>query len=461
MLQRSDLRPYQNRLIQFGLDQPGAMECVDMGLGKTVGKLTVFADLLASFESRRMLVTAPLRVARKVWKDEKNSWEHLQHLTVATITGTVEERMRALRTAADIHTINVENLAWLEAQFFNDSGQQLRKWPWDVLAMDESQLMKSQSSLRWQVMNRLRPRFARAYCLSGTPMPNGLGDLWSQYKLLDNGRRLGGTEKAFHDRWFTSVQQDAFTKWIPRDTAKMEIEALVADITIALREQDYLSLPPTAYNFIRVQMNKAQRAKYDEMAAKFITELNGKVITAVNSAVVQGKLLQLANGAVYDEERAWHKLHDEKLDALLETIDGLPRPVLVGYNFQHDLERIGKALDKGKRNWALLRSDKAFSAWARGEYDVGVLHPASAGHGLNDVYKSGAENLIWFGFTNDLQLYQQLNGRLTGGHRRQGRNVVIHHIVCDDTEDDVVRALLQRKDVSQQDFIDSMAARAR
>jgi SNF2 family DNA or RNA helicase len=461
MLQRSDFRPYQSKLVNFAVADPAAAGFVFLGGGKTVGTLTAFADRLAAFDTRRALIVAPLRVARKVWRDEISEWQHLQHLSIATITGTVEERMRALRTPTDIHTINVENLVWLESQFFSDSGQQLRKWPWDLLILDESQLFKSQSSERWKAANRLRPRFSSILQLSATPMPNGLGDLWAQYKLLDNGRRLGGTEKAFHDRWFTSVQQDASTKWIPRDTAQAEIEALVADITLSLREADYLTLPPVMHNFIRVQMNKAQRSKYDEMAAKFITELNGKVITAVNSAVVQGKLLQLANGAVYDEERAWHKLHDEKLDALLETIDGLPRPVLVGYNFKHDLERIGKALDKGKRNWALLRSDKAFSAWARGEYDVGVLHPASAGHGLNDVYKSGAENLIWFGFTNDLQLYQQLNGRLTGGHRRQGRNVVIHHIVCDDTEDDVVRALLQRKDVSQQDFIDSMAARAR
>lgn len=461
MLDRRDLRDYQQRIAKFERDNPACACCVFLGGGKTVSTLTAFADRLAAFDTRRALIVAPLRVARKVWRDEISEWQHLQHLSIATITGTVDERTRALRTPADIHTINVENLAWLEAQFWNDSGQQIRKWPWDLLVLDEAQLFKSQSSLRWQVVHRVRPRFSSIWQLSATPMPNGLGDLWAQYKLLDNGRRLGGTEKAFHDRWFTSVQQDAFTKWIPRDTAKMEIEALVADITIALREQDYLTLPPINYNFIRVQMNKAQRSKYDEMAAKFITELNGKVITAVNSAVVQGKLLQLANGAVYDEDRAWHKLHDEKLDALLETIDGLPRPVLVGYNFKHDLERIGKALDKGKRNWALLRTDKAFSAWAAGQYDVGVLHPASAGHGLNDVYKSGAENLIWFGFTNDLQLYQQLNGRLTGGHRRQGKNVVIHHIVCDDTEDDVVRSLLQRKDVSQQDFIDSMAARAR
>jgi SNF2 family DNA or RNA helicase len=459
MLQRSDFREYQERINAHQLNNAASAAFVFLGAGKTVSTETTFLDLLDGFEARRMLVAAPLRVARSVWSDEVKEWEHLQGLSVSTIVGTLDERIKAIRTPSDIHTINVENLQWLYSQFFTDTGRQLRKWPWDTIVLDESQLFKSQTSERWKVMRAFRRRASRIALLTGTPIPNGLEDIWSQAYLMDGGARLGRTEAAFHDRWFTPILKEDRRVWVPRDHAKAEIEALMSDLTIALREEDYLDLPPVMSNYIRVRMNAAEQAKYEEMATNFLLEMNGRVITAVNAGVVQGKLLQLANGAVYDSDRNWHVLHNRKIDALVDLLDTLPRPFLIGYSFQHDLKRIAHLLDKQGRNWQLLRSDKSFDQWAAGEFEIGVLHPASAGHGLNSVYKSGAEHLVWFGLTNNLQHYLQLNGRLTGGHRRAGKNIVIHHIVCDDTEDIVVKGLLARKDATEEDFVSSIARR--
>lgn len=455
------MRGYQNRINMHQVDNAASAAFVFLGAGKSVATLTSFSDLLDGFESRRMLVAAPLRVARQVWSDEVKEWEHLQHLSVSTIVGTPDERLRALNTPSDIHTINVEQLTWLEAQYFSKDGKQTRKWPWDTIVLDESQLFKSQSSERFKTMALLRRYASRIVLLTGTPIPNGLQDMWAQAYLMDGGKRLGLTEKSFHDRWFTPVQQEMRTVWVPKGHAKGEIEELMSDMTIALREKDYLNLPDVMENYIKVRMNEDEQSKYRQMASNFMLELNGRVITAVNAGVVQGKLLQLANGAVYDGARMVHELHTHKIDALMDLIDTLPRPVLVGYNFKHDLDRISKALIKARKNWFPLRSDHSFESWAAGKFDVGVVHPASAGHGLNTVYKSGAEHLIWFGLTNNLQHYLQLRGRLTGGHRRAGRNIVVHHIICEDTEDIEVKNLLTRKDVTEEDFVASIARRSR
>jgi len=460
MLVRSDIRDYQSRVNVHQLQNAASAAFVFMGAGKTVSTETTFLDLLDGFEVRRMLVVAPLRVARNVWSDELKEWEHLQHLSISTITGTVEERMKALRTPSDIHTINVENLTWLEGQYFQN-GKQIRKWPWDLIVLDESQLFKSQASERWKAMARLRRYARRIILLTGTPIPNGLADMWAQAYLMDFGRRLGITEEAFRDRWFQPVQQDQHTLWVPKAHAQREIEDAMSDLTIALREEDHMSLPDVMTNYVKVRMSAKEQAQYEKLARDFLLELNGRVITAVNAGVAQGKLLQLANGAVYDNDRAWHTLHTHKLDALLELLESVRKPALVGYTFRHDLERIGKLLTKAGKNWSLLRSDASFEAWAAGQYEIGVLHPASAGHGLNSVYKSGAEDLIWFGMTNNLQHYLQLRGRLTGGHRRAGKNIVIHHIICEDTEDIEVKHLLARKDATEEDFVSSIARRVR
>lgn len=431
-----------------------------MGAGKCVTTLTAFVDLQASFEALHMLVIGPLRVARMVWNAEVKEWAHLQHLTVVPIVGTVQQRMKALRTPADIHTIGRENTQWLEAQFIQN-GKQTVRWPFDTVVLDESQSYRSQSSQRWKSMKRLRRLFPRMIHLTGTPASNGLGDLWAQFYLLDGGARLGATESAFRERWFNPPTHE-FGKWLPREQSQAEISRAVADITLSLNESDYLDLPPVVENFVRVQLSPAAMQTYKKMEREFIAEVKGKTLTAVNAGVLDGKLLQLAGGAVYTGEgREWVLFHDEKLAALEEMLEGIDGKVLVAYAFQHDLKRIEKALERSGRKWAVLRTDASFEAWARGEYDVGALHPGSAGHGLNSVYKAGAEDIIHFGFNASLELYQQVNARLTGGHRRQGRNVKIHHIVADGTRDDDYVSLLKSKACTQDTLTRSLAVKIR
>lgn len=462
MLSRDNLYSYQRRIVSFIKQQPQCALWVDMGLGKTVSTLTAFGDLMNDFDARRMLVVAPLRVARKVWSDEIKQWAHLNGMSIARIVGSPEQRIRALRTPADVHTINREQMTWLAAQFIQGK-KQVRRWPWDVVTFDESQSFKSSDSERFRSARMLRKLMDRVINLTGTPSPNGLSDLWAQYYLLDQGKRLGSHVTPFRDRWFDAGHNaDGYTKWVPKDSAQKEIERLVADITLSLRAEDYLELPPVTYNPIRVALNAQTLAKYKRMEKQAIFELEAhKFITASNSGALGTKLLQLANGAIYDSEKKWHLAHNEKLDALVELLDLTQNKALIAYAFKHDTARITPVLDefcrKHKKRWALLRSDDSFTKWARGEYDYGVLHPASAGHGLNDVYKSGAENLIWFGLTNNLEYWKQLNARLIGGHRRAGRNVVVHVLVCDDTVDVSLVSLIDKKDTDQDSLTRAVA----
>lgn len=459
MLDRSALYAYQTKAAEFIRGHDNCALWVDVGLGKTVSTLTAFRDLAQSFDARRALVVAPLRVARKVWSDEIAGWSHLNGMTVARIVGTPAERMAALRTPADIHTINREQIPWLEAQFIQDR-KQIVRWPWDTVVLDESQSFKSQSSVRWKSMRRLRQLFPRMVQLTGTPAPNGYGDLWSQAYLLDKGQRLGETEQAFTDRWFTTTRHDAYTAVTLRDNSAAEIKSAMADIVLALREEDYLDLPPVVSLFHKVQLPGAAMRTYREMARKFTSEIGGKTLTAVNAGVLDGKLLQLANGVVYTGEgRESVTIHDAKLDVLGEVLEAVTGRLLIAYYYRHDLDRIKRTLEASGRTWATLQSDASFSAWAGGAYEVGVLHPASAGHGLNDVYKAGAEDLLHYGMTANLELYQQVNGRLVGGHRRQGKNIKIHHIVAEGTRDEDYVALLQRKDATQDDLTRSLAIR--
>lgn len=460
MRPRSDLRPYQERAAAHVKAHPASALFMDMGLGKTVSGLTAYADLLYSYEARRALVIAPLRVARKVWSDEVDEWAHLQGLTVSRMVGTAAERAAALRVPADIHTINRENVPWLEEQFLNNY-RQIKQWPWDITFLDESQSFKSPDGVWHRCLRRLRKFMPRVVALTGTPSPNGLTDLWGQLYLLDRGKRLGTTVTSFRDRWFSCELRDGYAKWYPKEHAMAEITALLQDIVLSLRAEEYLDLPPVMMNVVKVTLPGALMDRYAKLERDSLLRLSEqKVITAVNAGACAGKMLQFASGAVYDEEHRWHPVHDLKTEALGELLEGLEPPVLIAYNFVHELERIGALLQKqfGKCcRWAKLDTDASFTAWRKRELDYGVLHPASAGHGLNDLYLSGAENLIWMGVTTNLEHYQQLNARLTGGHRRAGRNVVIHHIVVEDTLDVEYAALLSRKDVTQ-DLVKKLVA---
>ena len=461
MLDRSDLYPYQQHAVDFIKSKGNCALWVDMGLGKTVSTLTAFVDLQRDFEAKRMLVIAPKRVARRVWSDEVKGWSHLNHLSVSRIVGSEDECFDALRTKADIHTIGRERVPWLKAQFLDDNGKLKYRWPWDIVVIDESQSFKSQGSQRWKSLVALRPYFPRLVELSGTPSPNGYGDLWSQFYLLDNGARLGNLESSFKERWFTPPA-GMFTKWSLRPGSERLIRDAIKDLVLSLREEDYLSLPPIMDNFIRCTLSPAAMATYKEMAREYVTEVKGQKLTAVNAGVLDGKLLQLANGACYTgEDKKWIVFHDEKVLALDETLEAMPGKALIAYGYQHDLARIQKVVEARSkadaRTWAVLKSDASFDAWARGEVDWGILHPASAGHGLNDMYKAGCEEIIHFGLTNNLEWYQQVNARIGGGHRRKGKSIRVHHIVADGTRDDDYVRRLQAKALDQDGLTESLA----
>lgn len=450
----TDLTATQQAMRQHIVNTPNGACWVPMGHGKTCGSLTAISDLIGSFDIRRALVIAPLRVARRVWKQEIAEWAHLKGLTVATIVGSAAQRLAALRTPADVHTINLENLKWLEAQFIQNDKQTVR-WPWDLVILDESQGFRSQSSQRWKSLRKLRRLFPRMVQLTGTPAPNGYAGLWSQLYLLDQGKRLGATEEAYLDRWFDKPQKGSeFAKPVLKTGAKKQIHAAISDIVISFKSTD----APIDKNFIHVQLSAPAMATYKKMASTYIAEVKGKTLTAVNAGVLDGKLLQLANGIVYHgvgEARESIPFHDEKVLALEEMIDGLEKALVV-YSFSHDLERIKRVFEASGRPWAVLNSDESFDRWTRGEYDFGVLHPRSCGHGLNDIYKSGVKDMVHYGLGPDLELYDQVNARLAGGHRRAAGKVMIHHIVAEGTRDMDYISVLKGKSRDQTELMSSL-----
>lgn len=461
-LTRADLFPYQEGLAKFIVNNPFCAAWVPMGLGKTVATGTAYVDLLNRLKVGRALVIAPKRVARKVWSDEINRWSHLQGLTVSKIMGTPQQRWDALNAPADIYLTNREQTEWIAAQFFTGdlrTGKikQTRKWRWPMVILDESQSYKSESSVRWKVMRNLRrlAELERMVQLTGTPAPNGYADLWAQLFLLDKGQRLGWSFKAFTDRWFNCDTSGEYPRYVLKDTAAEEIQGLVSGIVLTLRAEDYLTMPPVVYNQVRVELPGQAMATYRKLKREFLAEVSGKSISAVNSGVVCGKLLQLANGAVYhDAHGGWVHLHDEKIDALLETLEAASGPVMIAYGFKHDLARCKEALERfcGKdKVWRVLETEQDEDDWNAGEIDYLLLHPASAGHGLN-LQHSGSETIVWFGLTANLEWYQQLNARLIGGHRGQGKNVVIHHLVAEDTYDVEMMQLLVSKATTQDDL---------
>jgi hypothetical protein len=458
MRQRSDFFTHQPIVVDFikNKSAPGCAAWVPMGGAKTVSGLTAFLDLQENFDSRHALVIAPLRVARKVWSDEIDEWAHLKGLTVSKIIGTEKQRCEALRRRADIHTINRENVVWLQDQFIQGK-KQIKVWPWDLVFLDEAQSFKSQSSKRWKALRRLRRLFPRLVQLTGTPTPNGYGDLWAQMYLLDGGQRLGATESAYHDRWFIEKRGDGYSTWILKPGADKEIQNAIQDIVLSVRLEDYPEFKDQSkphWNTIRVTLPADQLRTYRKFERTYISEFNGQVVSAASAGVLGNKLAQLANGTIYvDDQQNFELFHDEKIDALLEVLDGLEGPVVIGHAFRADAVRIAAALKKyckdvGKK-WSFADSDQDLADFAKGKTDYIVLHPGSAGHGINDFYKSGSTNVVWFGLTSNLEWFQQLNARLTGGLRMLGRHVTIHLIVADGTYDERLQELLTAKDASQ------------
>ena len=425
----------------------------DVGCGKTVVLLTHLKRLLDRFDVRRVLVVGPRLVAERVWAAEATEWVHLHGLRVSRIVGPPAKRDAALAAEADIYTVSRDNVEWLESKFIRTewpSGTpgkgkkkrvQFRAWPFDCLVLDESQSFKNPSAGRTKSIRRLRTLCSRVYLATGSFIPNGHIDAWHQAYLMDGGKRLGATKTEFLDAYYTKEVNDGIPTFTIKKGAGEEIDKRISDIVYVIRDAQ----PPAPNNFIKVQLSKDERATYSRMVRASVLSIGDAEVTAVNAGALWGKLLQMANGAVYDETHQWHEIHKRKLEALWELLESLPKPVLIGYGFVHDVERIFKHFPKALGKLGVLRTGESLDAWRRREIDIGVMHPASASHGLNDLYLSGAENIVWFGLTPNREFFDQLNGRLAGGHRRTGRNVCIHHLIAEGTVDEDAMALLDFK----------------
>lgn len=446
MLTRSDLHKYQTDGISFGKKTESCALWYPPGYGKTVTGLTIYSDLLSTFDVRRMLVVAPLRVARKVWRDELAEWAHLQGLTISPIVGTPAERMRALRTPADIHTVNYNVLPWFEAQFIANDKPHTR-WPWGVVLVDEAHRTADQSTNSHKFFWNIRKHFGiRLIEATGTPSTHRYTNLWGQLRLIDAGKRLGKSEDAYLQRFFTPPKH-MHARWELRETAEAEIQDLLRDVVFVPPPMD---LPEMVTRAVRVELSQSAYDTYKRLKREFIAEYAGHTLTAANSAVLNQKLLQLANGAIYYEAGKYVELHDAKLDALAELLEDLAgRKTLIVYTFKHDLERIKRVLDRLGGKWRVLKTDADEDAWSRGELDWLVLHPESAGEGTN-LHKSGAEDIIWFGMTPSLRQWIQVNARLFGGQRIIGKTGAVHFLAADGTIDDEYVELIRVNGVSQE-----------
>lgn len=437
---------YQQFATDFILEHPISCLMLDMGLGKTVITLTALWQLaLDSFDVSRILVIAPKRVAEDTWPKELSKWEHLSGLDATLVMGTQAERKAALRQQTFLYIINRENVSWLVAN---------HPWDFDMVVIDELSSFKSNQAQRFKAMKKVRPLVSRIVGLTGTPAPNSLLDLWPEMYLMDMGQRLGRFIGGFRDRFFTPDKRnrEIIYSYKPREGAEEAIYGLISDICISMKAVDYLDMPELIMNRIEVSMDSRERKIYDDFQRDMVVSLQGEELDAVNAAALSGKLTQMANGAVYGENRKVLHIHDRKLDALedlMEAANG--KPLLVAYWYEHDLQRIKSRF----KNARCIDTTQDIDDWNAGKIPLALIHPASAGHGLN--LQEGGCTIVWFGLTWSLELYQQLNARLW----RQGQKhtVVIHHIVTKGTHDEDVLRALDNKDTQQSALIDAVRAR--
>ena len=437
---------YQDYATQFILDHPVAAIFLDCGLGKTVITLTAMEELLHDrFEVSRILIIAPLRVARDTWPAEIQKWKHLRQLTFAVAVGTERERIAALAQRAELTIINRENVDWLVSK----SG-----WPFDfdMIVIDELSSFKSYQARRFRALMKARPLAKRVVGLTGTPSANGLMDLWAEFRLLDMGKRLGRFITHYREELFLPDKrnQQMVFSYKPRPGAEDEIYQRIGDITISMRSADYLKLPELVDTQSMVKLSAKERKTYDAMRAEMVTTIGEQEIDAMNAAALSNKLLQMASGAVYDEDGKALHMHDRKLDALEDLVESANgRPVLVAYWYKHDAERIKERMPVRE-----IRSSRDIRDWNAGKIPVALIHPAGAGHGLN--LQDGGSMLIWFSLTWSLELYQQTNARLY----RQGQKhtVTITHIIAEGTIDEQVMQALQKKDKTQAALIEAVKA---
>lgn len=439
---------YQQHTTQFIIDHPEAAILLGMGMGKTISTLTAINDLIRNrFETRRVLVIAPIRVARDTWPAELEKWDHLAGLTVSPITGTAKQREAAANRRADIYTIGRENIPWLVKHHGS-------RWPYDMVIIDELSSFKNPQAKRFKALKKVRPKIHRIVGLTGTPAPNSLLDIWAPFRLIDNGERLGRFITHYRDQYFTPGRRNGAVvyNWNLRPGADQAIYDNIADITVSMRTTDYLQLPEATHQHITVQLPTKARKHIDTLKRDLVLDLDDDTIDAANAATLSLKLQQLAGGAIYNEAGDdYITIHNEKIQALAELVDQAQgNPILVCFWFKHERDRILSAIPNAR----VLDTQQDFHDWNNGDIPVALIHPASAGHGLN--LQAGGHIMVWYTTPWSLELYEQANARL----HRQGQTepVSIIHIDTADSIDQTVHQALTRKDTTQQALITAVKA---
>lgn len=441
---------YQSYCIQRIIDDKAVGLFLDMGLGKTVITLTAVNDLKYNrFEIQRCLVIAPKKVAEATWSKEAEKWDHLKHLRISKILGTESKRIRAVNTPADVYVVNRENVPWLVDHYRND-------WKFDMVVVDELSSFKSNKAKRFKCLTWVRPHIKKFVGLTGTPAPNGMMDLWAQVYLLDNGERLGKTITAYRQAYFIqNTHGGNFSTFEEKQEAAEEIRQRISDICISMKAEDYIKLPDRTDVVVPVELDSKARKMYDKFEKEMFLQIDEDNLDAGTAAVLSNKLLQMCNGAVYGENNIV-EIHNCKIEAFMELVEAAQgQPILVFYNFKHDLDRLKLALAKTKLTIGELKSPKDIDRWNNKELNILLAHPASAAYGLN--LQAGGNHIVWFGLNWSLELYQQANARLY----RQGQKdkVIIHHLVVDDSTDELVMNALKEKSGTQEALLSALKAK--
>lgn len=443
---------YQTYATRFIEEHPVAALILEMGLGKSVITLTAIEHLMHdSFEVRKVLVIAPLRVAASTWPDEIRKWDHLSSLTFSVAVGTRDERIAALKRNTDIAIINRENIQWL----VEESGV---PFDYDMVVIDELSSFKNHRTKRFRSLMKARPKVKRIVGLTGTPAPNGLMDLWAEFRLLDGGKRLGRFIGQYRERWFLPDKRNQMVvfSYKPKEGAENEIYSAIADITVSMKAMERIRMPELIETEMKVSMSGSERKAYDSMKKDLVLSLPGGAITASNAASLSGKLMQLSSGAVYTDEESFTEIHRRKLDALEDAIESMNgKPLLIAYWFRHERTRISGLLTGLGIPWKEISDESSIREWNEGKLQAAIIHPASAGHGLN--LQSGGSTLLWFTVPWSLELYQQTVARLWRQGQKEETTVVIH-LITEGTIDERVLAALRRKDQTQEALLEAVKA---
>lgn len=438
-------RAYQEYAIKKIIENPAISLMLDMGLGKTIITLSAIQELIYNrFEVQKVLIIAPLKVAQTTWLEENAKWK--LNLKIIPVLGAEEKRLSALKKTADIYVINRENVCWL-INFYR------KNFPFDMIVIDESSSFKNPQAKRFKALKKIRPLIKRIVELTGTPAPNSLMDLWAQIFLLDSGARLGRTLGEYRRKYFTEGARNGYVvyNWLPIKNAAKIIYKKISDISVSMKSEDYLTLPPVINNFVKILLPEKIQDSYKKFEENLILSVEEKMLEASSAGVLANKLLQFANGAVYDDEGKVTEIHAEKLNALEEIVESVNQPMLIFYWFKHDLER----LQKNFPNAIQLKSAENISDWNAGKIKMLLAHPASAGHGLNLQF--GGNIIVWFSLTWSLEFYQQANKRL---HRSgQDKPVIIHHLIAKNTIDETIIKVLSDKNSRQENLLAALKAR--